>query len=126
MGKFVIIPKHPSNLFFEQFPNCLTYDTKTNFVSQLQYALENEPPILSDELLHVLTWEAATERLIEASIVTRREAKRRERLGQAEVDQKAADYVKSGIFETFRKHVLKMMRDVDDDGKLTEQTPRES
>jgi hypothetical protein len=126
MGKFVIIPKHPSNLFFEQFPNCLTYDTKTSFVSQLQYALENEPPILSDELLHVLTWEAATERLIEASIVTRREAKRRERVGQAEVDQKAADYVKSGIFETFRKHVLKMMRDVDDDGKLTEQIPTES
>jgi ribosomal protein L31E len=119
MGKFVIIPQHPSNKFFEQFPNCLTYDSKADFVSQLQYALINEPTILSVELLHILTWEAATERLIEASIITRREAKRRERVGQVEVDQKAADYVKSGIFETFRKYVLKIMKDAEEDGTFT-------
>mmetsp|Transcript_9685 Transcript_9685/g.18180 ORF Transcript_9685/g.18180 Transcript_9685/m.18180 type:complete len:762 (-) Transcript_9685:77-2362(-) len=125
MGKFVIIPQHPSNHFFEQFPNCLTYTSKAEFVSQLQYALINEPPILSDALLYLLTWEAATERLIEASIITKREAKRRERERQTDVDQKAADYVKSGIFETFRKYVLKSMRDADADEDVveTEHTP---
>lgn len=34
MGKFVVLPSHPSNDFFAQFSNCLTYTNKEEFVGR--------------------------------------------------------------------------------------------
>jgi digalactosyldiacylglycerol synthase len=34
MNKFVILPSHPSNDFFAQFPNCLPYASKEEFVGE--------------------------------------------------------------------------------------------
>lgn len=73
MGKFVILPSHPSNDFFVQFPNCLSYATKEEFVGNLYYAMTHSPEPLTDVYLHALSWEAATERLIMASCIPRDE-----------------------------------------------------
>lgn len=74
MGKFVIIPSHPSNDFFAQFPNCLTYTSKEEFVGFLYYALTHAPVPLTKEYSHALTWQAATERLMAAGSIPTREA----------------------------------------------------
>mmetsp|Transcript_22971 Transcript_22971/g.32092 ORF Transcript_22971/g.32092 Transcript_22971/m.32092 type:complete len:693 (+) Transcript_22971:372-2450(+) len=70
MGKFVICPSHESNNFFRQFPNCLMYSTPAEFRERIAYAQTHDPEPLSPEVLRKLTWEAATERLIEASQIT--------------------------------------------------------
>jgi len=90
MGKFVIIPHHPSNMFFLQFPNCLAYRDKFEFVANLRWALTHEPEPLSPELAHVFTWEAATERLMKAAAVTYREAWEREQSGWGKLDERIA------------------------------------
>lgn len=90
MGKFVIIPVHPSNTFFLQFPNCLAYRDKFEFVANLRWALTHRPEPLTEDQLRQFTWEAATDRLIEASIVTEREAAERERLGLTKLDERIA------------------------------------
>ena len=88
MGKFVILPQHPSNEFFEDFPNALFYSSPEEFVRQLQYALDEVPvpatmsTSSSSSQYHPLSWEAATERLLEATCVSEREAARRQRLGK--------------------------------------------
>ena len=90
MGKFAIVPDHPSNKFFLQFPNCLAYQNKFEFVANLRWALTHEPEPLSPELAHLFTWEAATDRLIDASAVTYREALERERIGSQKFDERIA------------------------------------
>ena len=69
MGKFVILPSHPSNDFFTQFPNCLPYATKDEFVGNVYYALTHDPEPLTDAVAHTLSWEAATERLMAAACI---------------------------------------------------------
>jgi hypothetical protein len=95
MCKFVVLPKHPSNEFFLQFPNCLAYESLDDCVVKLQYAVANKPIPLSDEQVYMLSWEGATERLYQASgvpkVVETDEA-RFVRAGLLEEDIKAARF----------------------------------
>lgn len=107
MGKFVIIPFHPSNTFFEQFPNCLQYNTDDEFLQQLEYALQHEPQPLGPTSRDALTWQGATERLCRAVAISHREAARRDRLRSR--DQRLADlHIKMGTGTTgdVLRHVL--------------------
>jgi digalactosyldiacylglycerol synthase len=90
MGKYAIIPNHPSNLFFAQFPNCLTYNSTDEFIQKLQLALASSPQPLSSELQRLLTWEAATERLIEASYVSEQAAYTRQQTGVLQQEHRLA------------------------------------
>jgi hypothetical protein len=90
MGKYAIIPVHPSNTFFLQFPNCLAYRNKFEFVANLRWALTHDPEPLTDDQAYQFTWEAATERFITASAITWKEALERERLGLAKLDERIA------------------------------------
>lgn len=67
MGKIVVCANHPSNDFFKQFPNCKTYDNAKGFVEATNRALNDEPSPLTDDQLHELSWEAATERFLKAA-----------------------------------------------------------
>jgi hypothetical protein len=90
MGKFAVIPVHPSNAFFLKFPNCLAYRNKFEFVANLRWALTHDPEPLSPALAREFTWEAATERFLQASSITYEEAARREKLGLTKLDERIA------------------------------------
>jgi len=90
MGKFVIIPVHPSNKFFMKFPNCLAYRNSFEFVANLRWAMTHDPEPLTPELTRNFTWEAATERLVAASGISFREARERERLNLSMLDERIA------------------------------------
>jgi glycosyltransferase involved in cell wall biosynthesis len=90
MGKFAIIPVHPSNQFFLKFPNCLGYRSPYEFVANLQWALTHDPVPLSEELAKEFTWEAATDRFLESAAITHREAQEREVLGRSKMDERIA------------------------------------
>ncbi|KAL7465716.1 hypothetical protein ACHAXS_006036 [Conticribra weissflogii] len=90
MGKFAIIPNHPSNDFFLQFSNCLAYDTLSECADKMKWALENLPAPLSDDERRMFTWEAANERLISSSIVSIKEAREWSENGMDKTDARIA------------------------------------
>ncbi|KAL3930996.1 MAG: hypothetical protein SGPRY_001306 [Prymnesium sp.] len=67
MGKKVLIPDHPSNQFFKQFTNTITYKSTEELVPLLMKALETEPVPMSAMEQYMLSWEAAGERLLDAA-----------------------------------------------------------
>jgi len=92
MGKFVILPKHPSNEFFYQFPNCLAYTSLSDCMDKVKFALENEPTPLSEDIRHRFTWEGANERLVNASRITKRELQQRRVSGMEKADNEVARF----------------------------------
>jgi digalactosyldiacylglycerol synthase len=101
MGKWAIVPSHPSNAFFVQFPNCLPYRNRREFVSTLRYALNNDPPHLSEELSSLLSWEAATARCVSAAAISKREESRNCRLFRAK-EEKTLKKTLSGLMNSVR------------------------
>lgn len=92
MGKFAVLPKHPSNIFFEQFPNCLQYSSLEECLEKLDYALKNNPKPLDEETAAKLSWEGANERLFKSSTITREEWKDWQENGKIKGDDNAARF----------------------------------
>lgn len=108
MNKWAIIPSHPSNAFFVQFPNCLPYRNRREFVSTLKFALSNDPPPLSDDQAKILSWEAATIRCVDAAVISQRDAARNERITRMK-EQKTLKKTISGLWNGGSKGDLTAM-----------------
>ena len=67
MGKKVLIPRHPSNGFFEQFSNAICFDDRSQLLPLLKEALATPPLPLTPREQYLLSWEAAIERLLDAA-----------------------------------------------------------
>ena len=63
MGKFVVIPDHPSNQFFKRFKNACFYQTEAEAIQQIRQTEERSPQ--ADPLVQELAWPKANERLLQ-------------------------------------------------------------
>ena len=73
MGKWAIVPRHPSNRLFAGFAGCLTYGDDREFVACWRRTQALEPPH-DPTLAQRLSWPAATDRLLR--LLTQRPATR--------------------------------------------------
>ena len=62
MGKFAVIPDHPSNQFFKRFKNARFYSNEDEAVQHIRQTERLTPE--SDPLLQELTWPEANKRLL--------------------------------------------------------------
>ena len=108
MGKFVVLPKHPSNQFFYQFPNCLAYNDMDEMVEHIKYAQGHNPVPLTEEMSHRFTWEAAMERLTTASAITESEYAQLEDSGRLQRDKRKA-WIHKESGKMIKGDVLKSM-----------------
>jgi len=134
MGKFVIIPDHPSNRFFMQFPNTLQYRNKFEFVANLEWALSRQPAPLTPDEQQIFTWEAATKRLVKASAITYREARERQQRGTSKRDERIAWFhneVGKGALGDALRRILgaailnDVERDIEDKAELSDANEEE-
>ena len=109
MGKFAVIERNPSNEFFYNFTNVLTYETPEEFREALQTALTSTPAPLPEAESHALSWMGGTERFL-ASVDEATQLAEAPQLGDglAHLAHNIisggkgyfADWVKSKIFES--------------------------
>ena len=64
MGKWLLVPRHPCNSFFERFQNCLIYDNDVEFHDLLIHSSSTQPNPLTERELNMLSWTSATERFL--------------------------------------------------------------
>ncbi len=62
MGKFALVPRHPSNESFFRHPNCLAYADKREFEGLLRLALTTKPRAVDPR--PYFDWDVATARLL--------------------------------------------------------------
>lgn len=91
----------------------MAYSSISECVEKLQFALANAPEPLTDQYRHILSWQGACERLVDAAAITEYEDAERKRQGLDKADDKAAQFHVDGAKRTqyvsslFRGKILK-------------------